>query len=120
MVIGMISTIIYNYYTQVSSKLTAKDVDTKIFTQFILNVVNFINEYVTLLDMSNRLLMQISYTYNMSLAIYFFENGKFVTKRHKFTQSEYNTYIKNIDKKIIINSKSGNNNHEASSSSQNQ
>ena len=111
---------IYNYYTQVTTKLNAKEVDTKIFTQFILNVVNFINEYVTLLDMSNRLLMQISYTYNMSLAIYFFESGKFVTKRHKFTQSEYNTYIKNIDKKIFINSKSDNNNHEASSSSQNQ
>jgi len=93
---------IYNYYTQVSSKLTAKEVDTKIFTQFILNVVNFINEYVTLLDMSNRLLMQISYTYNMSLAIYFFESGKFVTKRHKFTQSEYNTYIKNISIIFLI------------------
>jgi hypothetical protein len=63
---------IYNYYTQVSSKLTAKEVDTKIFTQFILNVVNFINEYVTWLYISckvENLLQKDTNSHNLNIIL---------------------------------------------------
>lgn len=113
---------IYNYYTQYAKQINSSQVDYKLVTDITLLSVNFINEYVNLLDISNKLFMQISYTYNMTVSIYIFEDGKFITKTHKFTQKEYNHYLKSISTEITSQEltkqiqKKGNNNHEASCS----
>ena len=113
---------IYNFYTQHSKEINSSQVNYKLITDITLHVVNFINEYKNLLDIANKLFMQISYTYNMTVSIYLFENAKFITKTYKFTQKEYNHYLKNISTEITAEDlnkqrqqKKSNNNHQASS-----
>ena len=104
-------------------EINSSQVNYKLIIAVILQIVNFINEYNNLLDIANKLFMQISYTYNMTVTIYLFENAKFITKTHKFTQKEYYYYLKNISTEITAEDlnkqrqqKKSNNNHEASCS----
>lgn len=123
---------IYNYYTQHSTQINSSNINHQTIIDITLLTVNFINEYFNLLDISNKLFMQISYTYNMTVSIYGFKNGKFITTGCKFTQKEYNHYLNSITTDITIEAlrqqrqqrqqtqqKKGNNNHEASSSTDN-
>ena len=120
---------IFNYYSQHSTQINSSNINHQTIIDITLLTVNFINEYFNLLDISNKLFMQISYTYNMTVDIYGFKNGKFITTGCKFTQKQYNHYINSITTDITIEElrqyrqqtqqKKGNNNHEASSSTDN-
>jgi hypothetical protein len=105
---------INNTYLRLSKILLGKEVSRNNVIEMILPVIYFIDEFIKLLDISNRLLMQISYTYNLSVSVYSFEGAKFITRRHKFTMTEFKAE-ENKKRKLI-----GNNNHEASSSNDNQ
>jgi hypothetical protein len=113
---------IYNNYSTNFSSLSNKNVSTSVFIDFVLLIINFFNEYINFLKMTNELLMQISYTYNMTVSIYILEKGRFIAKTCKFTKTDYNVYMKKYGTNIIKNNTNNINNinNTASSSNDNQ
>ena len=59
------------------------------FINFILNIVNFINEFNSLIDYTNNQLIIISYTYNLSVNIVNYkDNGYWDSVSRKFKQAD--------------------------------
>ena len=70
--------------------------DVKDFENFILIIVNFINEFNYLINYTNNQLSVISYTYNLSVNIIKYNiNGYWDSVGRKFKQSD----VLKIDKK---------------------
>ncbi len=95
---------IYNYYTENAKKI--QENKNNEFMNFVLIIVNFINEYNNLIKYTNNQLITISYTYNLSVNLikkhpnnyYEFRSGKFkqsdlnkINETHKKEKLEENT-----------------------------
>ena len=91
---------IYNNYDSLCKEFNSKkkdsSFDVKDFENFILIIVNFINEFNYLINYTNNQLSVISYTYNLSVNIIKYNiNGYWDSVGRKFKQSD----VLKIDKK---------------------
>ena len=91
---------INNNYDSLCKKYSVKKNDSTFVTQdfvnFILTIINFINEFNCLIDYTNKQLSVISYTYNLNVNILKYNvNGHWDSVSKKFKHSD----IVNNDKK---------------------
>ena len=77
--------------------------DVKDFENFILIIVNFINEFNYLINYTNNQLSVISYTYNLSVNIIKYNiNGYWDSVGRKFKQSDVLKLIKKMKHHVVI------------------
>lgn len=103
---------IYEYFT--NNILYSKKYEEHKIIELICKIINHFNDYENLIIYSNTQLAIISYTYNLTVTLYKFENFTWINYTKKIKQSDISYFLE--QEKLLKKNKYTNNNSQASSS----